>query len=139
MGNEIQHADRRLRRVTAIVLAIATILAVALVLAFHRWLSDYAASVPTGYLVKNLRGWIGLTAFAGSLCLFALAAYTAMRARRATAEQRWPVQAARVLRDTVVRHGDDALRIARLLNLVALVLVAIAAAAILLGWRLFSV
>jgi hypothetical protein len=43
------------------------------------------------------------------------------------------------LRNTVVRRGEEALRIARLLNLVALVLGAIGVAAILLAWRLFTV
>lgn len=139
MDDEIQRADLRLRRVTAIVLVLAAILATALVIAFGRWLSDFAASVPTGHLVQRLRPWIGVAAIACSLCLFALAAYAAVHARRAAAERRWPLQRARVLRDTVVRRGDAALRIARLLNLVALVLVAIGVATVLLGWRLFAV
>lgn len=139
MDDEILRADLRLRRVTAIVLVLAAMLAAVLVVAFGRWLSDFAVAVPTEDLVRRLRTWIGLAAIACSLCLFALAAYAAVNARRATAERRWPLQRARVLRDTVVRHGEPALRIARLLNLVALVLVAIGAAAILLGWRLFAV
>jgi hypothetical protein len=68
-----------------------------------------------------------------------LAACAAVVARGAAAEQRWPVRRARVLRNTVVRRGEEALRIARLLNLVALVLGAIGVAAILLAWRLFTV
>jgi hypothetical protein len=139
MDNEIQHADVRLRRVTAIVLVLAGVLAVALVLAFHRWLSDFATMVPTEHLVARLRPWIGAGAIACSACLLLLAAHAAVRARAAAAEQRWPVRRSRVLRDTVVRHGADALRIARLLNLVALVVTVIGVAAIVLAWRLFSV
>jgi hypothetical protein len=139
MHDEIQRADLRLRRTTAIVLVIAALLAALLVFAFGRWLSEFAAAVPTEHLVLRLRPWIGIAAIASSLCLFVLAGLAATRARRATVERRWPVRGARVLRDTVVRNGDAALRIARLLNLVALVLVAIGAAAILLGWRLFAV
>jgi hypothetical protein len=139
MDNEIQHADLRLRRVTAIVLVLAGAIAALLVFAFQRWLADFATTLPTEDLVARLRPWIGAGAIACSACLLLLAAYAAVRARAATAEKRWPVQRSRVLRDTVVRHGDDALRIARLLNLVALVLTAISVATIVLAWRLFSV
>lgn len=137
--HEILHADLRLRRVTAIVLVLAGVLAALLVLAFHRWLSDFATTVPTEHLVARLRPWIGAGAIACSACLLLLAAYAAVHARAAATEERWPAQRSRVLRDTVVRHGADALRVARLLNLVALVLTAIGIATIVLAWRLFTV
>lgn len=139
MEQEIQRADRRLRRMTAVVLVLAAVLAAALVIAFHRWLSEFAAAVPTAQLVGRMRPWIGAGAIACSACLLLLAGYAILRARAATRQQRWPVQGARVLRDTRVRHGADARKVARLLNLVALVLTTIGVAATAIAWRLFSV
>lgn len=139
MENEIQQADPRLRRVTAIVLVLAVILAGAFVLMFRHWLADFATTVPTENLVARLRPWIGAAVVACSACVLVLAACAAVVARGAAAEKRWPIQRARVLRNTVVRHGEEALRIARLLSLVALVLGIIGVAAILLAWRLFTI
>lgn len=139
MENEIQQADPRLRRVTAIVLVLSVILAGAFVLMFRHWLADFATTVPTEDLVAHLRPWLGAAVVACSACVLVLAGCAAVVARGAAAEKRWPVRRARVLRNTVVRNGEQALRIARLLNLVALVLGAIGVAALVLAWRLFTV
>lgn len=139
MENEIQRADLRLRRTTAVVLVFATALAAVLVFAFHRWLSEFATTLQTEQLIARLRPWIGAGAIACSTCLLVMAGHASLRARAAMTQQRWPVQGARVLRDTVVRSGADALKVARLLNLVALALAVIGVAAIVLAWRLFSV
>jgi hypothetical protein len=68
-----------------------------------------------------------------------LAVHAWRRGRAAAAQRRWPVANARVLRDTPIRRGDAALAIARLLNLVSLMLLAFAVAMIALSWRLFLV
>ena len=139
MSEEIQHADLRFRRVTIVVVAIAALAALATVFMFQRWLGELAATLPTDLLIAQMRRWIGVAATACSLCVLLLAGHAAVQARRIKAGQRWPVERARVMRDTVVRRGDAALRIGRLLNVTALVLVVVGVATALLSWRLFSV
>ncbi len=139
MDNGIQPADLRLRRITAIVLALATVLALVLVIAFHHWLSDFSTTLPPAQLVEQLRAWIGASAIASGACLLVLGAAAALRARAAAAQQRWPVSGARVLRDTRVRHGEAALRVVRMLTIVSLLLVAFGVAALVVAWRLFTI
>lgn len=139
MDNGIQPADLRLRRITAIVLALATVLALVLVIAFHHWLSDFSTTLPPAQLVEQLRAWIGASAIASGACLLVLGAAAALRARTAAAQQRWPVSGARVLRDTRVRHGEAALRVVRMLTIVSLLLVAFGVAALVVAWRLFTI
>ncbi len=138
MSEEIQRADVRLRRMTVVVVAVAALAALASVIAFQRWLADLAATLPTELLIARMRHWIGIGATAGSICILLLAGHAAIHARRINAGQRWPAEQARVLRDTVVRRGEAALRIGRLLNITALVLIVVGVAAALLSWRLFS-
>lgn len=139
MSEEIQRADLRLRRTTIAVLAFAALAALVSILTFQRWLGELAATLPTELLIAQVRRWIGVAATACSLCILLLAGHAAVQARRINAGQRWPVERARVLRDTVVRRGEAALRIGRLLNVTALVLIVVGAATALLSWRLFSV
>jgi hypothetical protein len=61
------------------------------------------------------------------------------RGGAAVAQRRWPVANTRGLRDTPVRRGEAALGIARVLNMVSLMLLAFAVALIALSWRLFLV
>ena len=139
MSEEIQRADVRMRRITVVVIAVAALAALASVIAFQRWLGELAATLPTELLIANMRRWIGIAATAGSICILLLAGHAAIQARRINAGQRWPLEQARVLRDTVVRRGEAALRIGRLLNVTALVLIVVGVATALLSWRLFSV
>ena len=139
MTREIQRADVRLRRTTAIVLALAVPAAAACVFFGERWLTERAAAVSTQALIVQMRHWIGIAAAIGSMCLLALATHALLRARAAAAQQRWPVAGARVLRDAPVRTGDAALRAARLLQLVSLLLFVFAGATFALSWRLFGV
>ncbi|MFI4969543.1 MAG: hypothetical protein ACHP7D_05015 [Lysobacterales bacterium] len=138
MNTEIQHADLRLRRVTILVLGVAGLAAFALLIGVQHWMTNIAASMPAERLVASLRRWIGFAMTASALCLALLAGYSARVARRARAQQRWPLAEARVLRDTPIRRGEFAMSIGRLLNVAAVILVVLALAAALLGWRLFS-
>jgi hypothetical protein len=138
MSEEIQRADLRLRHITIVVVVIAALAALASVVVFQRWLGELAATLPTDLLIAHVRRWIGVAATACSLCVLLLAGHAAVQARRVNAGQRWPVERARVLRDTVVRRGEAALRIGRLLDITALVLVMVGVATALLSWRLFS-
>lgn len=138
MSTEIQRADAGLRRTTLVMLALAAILAVACVFAFHQWMLHQSAALPTEQLIVRLRHWIGLAMTASALCLLLLAGHSARAARRVAEQRRWPLAEARVLRDTPIRSGDAALRIGRLLNGTAVVLVLLALGVGLLSWRLFS-
>ena len=138
MNTDIQRADLRLRRLTVVVLSVAVLIALALLFAVQHWMTNVAASMPAERLVTSLRRWIGVAMAASALCLALLAGQAARLARGAHAQQRWPLAEARVLRDTQIRRGEFATRIGHLLNVVAVVLVVLALAAALLGWRLFT-
>lgn len=136
MPIDIQRADPRLRRRSPIVLALSTVAAIACVVTFHHWITQQAASLPTELLIAQLRRWIGIALTASGLCLLLLAGYAARLARRVIAARRWPLADARVLRDTPILREAAALRLGRWLNIVAIVLVVLAVAAGVLGWRL---
>jgi hypothetical protein len=139
MNVEIQPADVRLRRVSAVVLLLALLAAVATVLLARDWMIARAvASTPT-QLVAQMRQWIGIAAIAAGACLLLLAIHAWRLSRATRAQQRWPLIEARVLRDTPVRHGEAALRIGRMLHVVSLLLFGFAAAIVAIGWRLFAV
>lgn len=139
MTTEIQRADVRLRRTTVIVLALAVLVAAMVVFLAQRWLVERAIASSVEDLVVQMRRWIGIAVALSAACLLVLAIHALRRARASAAQRRWPVAGARVLRDTPVRHGDAALRVARVLHLLALLLFVFAAATFALGWRLFGV
>jgi hypothetical protein len=139
MNTEIQRADIGLRRVTLIVLILATLAAAGLVLLARNWMIAKAIASTPQELVVQMRFWISIASMSCGLCLLLLAAYTWRLARRASTQRRWPLAEARVLRDTPIRHGDAALATARLLNMVSLLLFVFSAATIVLSWRLFAV
>jgi hypothetical protein len=138
MTTEILHADRRLRRVTIAVLAIAALVALGSVHAYQTWLTQHAASMPMEQLVARLRHDIGIAVIASGVCLLLLAGYAGRMANRVKKERRWPLSGARVLRDTPIRREQAALRIGRLLDIAAFALILFGVAAVLLSWRLFS-
>ena len=137
MGIEIHRADIRLRRLTVVVFMLAALGAVVVVLLASQWMIEQAIVSTPEQLVSRMRQWLGAVSIACGLCLLALAMHAWRRGRAASAERRWPLANARVLRDTPVRHGEAALRIARLLNLVSLMLLVFAVATMALSWRLF--
>ena len=139
MTTDIQPADRRLRRVTAVVLALAALAAIILVFAFQHWMTHLADRLPTEQLIVQLRRWIGLAMIAGGLCLLLLAGYAAWLARATLEQRRWPPASWRVLHDTPIRHDGAAKLIGRRLNITALVLTLLAVATAVLSWRLFAV
>jgi hypothetical protein len=138
MTIEILCADLRLRRVTIAVLALALLAALALVFAFHAWMSGLAARLPAEVFILQLRHGIGFALIACGLCLLLLAGYAARMARRVRTERRWPLGNARVLRDTPIVRDQAAARIGRLLDAAALVLILFGVAAAVLSWRLFA-
>ena len=139
MPIDIQPADRRLRRVTAVVLALATVAAIILVFTFQHWMTHLAGRLPTEQLIVQLRRWIGLAMVASGLCLLLLAGYAARLARATLEQRRWPPAAWRVLHDTQIRHDEAAKRIGGGLNIAALALILLAIATAVSSWRLFAV
>ena len=73
MNEDIQTADPRLRRITLVALALAGVAALAVVVAFHHWMTRQAAVLPAEQLVARLRLWIGIAMTASGLCLLLLA------------------------------------------------------------------
>lgn len=138
MPTDIQPADPRLQRVTTIVLALAVLATIVLLLAFRHWLANLADRLPTEQLVMQLRRGISFATLAIALCLLVLAGYAARLARRIIEERRWPLAAMRVLRDTPIRRGDNAQKIAGWLNGTAVLLMLVAVATVVLSWRLFT-
>jgi hypothetical protein len=137
MTIDIQPADRRLRRVTAVALVLAALAAIVLVLAFEHWIKRLPERLPTPQLVVQLRRGIAIAMLACGLCLLLLAGDAARLARRIIEERRWPLVAMRVLRDTPIRRDAAALRLSRRFNIAAGVLIVLAIGTGWLSWRLF--
>ena len=112
MNEDIQTADPRLRRITLVALALAGVAALAVVVAFHHWMTRQAAVLPAEQLVARLRLWIGIAMTASGLCLLLLAGCAARLARTTLDQRRWPPSSLRVLRDTPVRREAAAAAVA---------------------------
>jgi hypothetical protein len=138
MDTEIQRADRHLRRRTSIVLVAAAIAAIATLAAATHWMHAHAFATDPRQLIVEMRRWLAAVAFGCAACVFALAFHAWSRARRASAERRWPLQAARLLRDARIRRGDEVLPVVRMLNLVAAMLTLVGIAAAVLAVRLLT-
>ena len=138
MNVEIQRADLRLRRRTFILLGAALLGAVLLMVLFHGWIGRSVRTLPEPQLVFELRRMIGFAVTGCGLCLLLLAAYAARLAHRVIEQRRWPLRGARVMRDTRVRTGADAMTIGRVLNMAAIGLIALAIGVGMLSWRLFG-
>lgn len=131
-------ADPGLRRQTFVVLGIAVLLAIVAVVVFQHWLTAIANVAGTDQLIVRLRQLIGIAVTGSALCLAFLAWYAARKATLITQYQQWPLPGVRVLRNTPVRRGDDAMKVRLGLNLAAGVLLLLAVAAGVISWRLLS-
>ncbi|HEY0230941.1 MAG TPA: hypothetical protein VGC55_06800 [Dokdonella sp.] len=138
MNHEILRADVRLRRVSFAVLALATVVAFILIFAFQRWLVHTTETMPTAQLIAQLRLWIGGALVACGVCVLLLAGYAARLARRIFEQGRWPLEDARVLQDTPIRRHAEAAKIARTMNIAAVLLMLLAAGLAAISWRLFG-
>lgn len=137
MDNEIQHADQRLRRVTTIVLSLATTGSIAVIYAFHQWLLRASATLPTRQLVMQVHAWGGICITGVGLCLLLLAGYFARIAQRTMAQKRWPPESMKMLLDTPIRRDQRAVSTGRALNFIALALMALAVLAGVMSWQMF--
>ena len=138
MNVEIHRADPRVRRLTLITLSAGLLAAILLMTLFHHWLDRSTVAMPGELLVLEMRRMMGITGMASGLCVLLLAGYVARLARRVSEERRWPLRTSRVVRDTRVRSDEAAVTFARTLNIIAVVLIALAIGIGVSGWRLFG-
>jgi hypothetical protein len=136
--SELMRADRRLRRLTWVVVGIAVVVAVAAIALFHHWLEGVGETTQTNLFVLQIRRLIGIAVTGSAVCLALLAGYAAFKGGRTLGAGQWPAPGTRVLRDTVIRRGRDAMRIGRLMRVAALVLLVLAASAGAVSWRIFT-
>lgn len=138
MNIEIHRADPQLRRLTLVVLAFAMLAAILLLVWFHHWLDRSTVAMPAERFALEMQRMIGITSTGSGLCVLLLAGYAARLGRRVIDERRWPLRGSRVVLDTRVRTGADAVSFGRMLNIVAVVLIVLAIGFGVLGWRLFG-
>jgi hypothetical protein len=138
MGAEIQQADPQLRRRTFAVLGAAVVIAILVTTWFHGWLHRSTAEMGREVFVLQIHRMVGISSTLLALCVLALAGYAARVSRRITEAQRWPLRDERVVLDTRVRSGEEALALASTLRLVALVLIVIAFAVGIFGWSIVA-
>lgn len=136
MEPEIMHADRRQRRLVATAIVLGLALALASVFWFRHALEAHAETVTTQRFMDDLRLWLGILAAVAGICFALLAAHAARTAAAIRKEQRWPLAAARPLRDTPVLRGAQALARTRWLSLAAILALLGALGAGLVGARL---
>jgi hypothetical protein len=139
MNAEIHRADPHMRRLTLVVMSAAALIAILLLAWFRHWLDRSTIATPADLFMLEMRRMIGITGMGCGLCVLLLAGYVARLARRVIEERRWPLKSSRVVLDTHVRSGEAAIRFARILNIVAILLIVLALGAGLSGWRAFGV
>jgi hypothetical protein len=126
---EIVRADAEIRRRTLICLVVATLLGAAALSAVTSRLSEVRS-------IESLRLWLWVTIALMSLGSAAFSAYAAALANRIIRAGRYPTPGQRVVRDTPVKRGSEARKVATLLRAVALVMASASIALPILVWRL---
>ena len=138
MSKDLLRADLPLRRTTWIVLGIAGLACVVALVAFQRWLGGFGEDVPIADLVARMNKLIAIALTGSALCFAVLAWLAARTSRRAVETGQWPAPDARVIRDTPVRRGLAARRIARQFEIAGIVLLLLALGAGAMSLRLFG-
>ncbi len=138
MSELIQPADRRLRRISIVVIAAAALLALIGVIAFQRWLNDVSAGLSHRDLVAHLRGMIALALAGSALCLAVLAMVCARMLRQLREQRRWPLAGSKVIRATRIRRDAETIPLIRWLTVAVVLLLVLALAGGLLSWRLYQ-
>ena len=117
----IQPADPDLRRRTLLLVAVALALACAGFYLLQHWIADLQSESPEEALAALLTAlrWSTLSMTA---LLLGLAVYLWRFSARVRHDQRFPPTAQRVVRDTLILEGTDALGRARTLRVLAVIL-----------------
>lgn len=131
-------ADLRLRRQTLVAMGISLVLAVFAIILFQQWLNSVGSMPGTDLLILRLRRTIGLALTGSAICLALLAWYSVNRASRARLADQWPLPDTRVIRDTPIRRGVAAQKIANRLQAAAIILLVLAFAAGYVSWQMLS-
>jgi hypothetical protein len=109
--NEIQLADLAHRRRVMHILCAATIILVALAVAFEFWLHFLSANMNASELVAVIKPMLGIYVMLMAACVVALGVYLVLRCKRIVHDQRYPPRDVPVIRDTPIREGADAVRL----------------------------
>ena len=117
---------------------IAIVLAVLAMFSFQQWLNSIGSMPGTDLLIFRLRRTIGLGLTGSAICLALLAWYSANKASRAKIANQWPLPGTRVIRDTPIRRGPAAQKVASQLQAAAIVLLVLAFAAGYVSWQMLS-
>ncbi|HST27785.1 MAG TPA: hypothetical protein VLK26_05390 [Rudaea sp.] len=129
---QIQKVDPVYRRRVLAILAIAAIAMLALLFGFSHWLQHAAQDMDTARLQASVKRLIAGCVILMTLCLLLLGRHLLLRGRRIVRDRRYPANDSRPLRDTLVREGDEAIRVgnaSRVAGLIACLLgVAVAVA-----------
>lgn len=136
MEQQVVRADPDKRRRFIVVMSAATLVALSLVIGVSVWLAAWADTVRTVELIGYLRLGLAIALAGCGVCLLLLAGHSALSARRVLETGQWPLPGAWVLRDQVVRRGDTARRIARWMQVAAVLMVLFAFAAGFVSLRL---
>ena len=131
---QIQPADPAQRRRVAIILAIAAIVLIAAYFAFDHWLQHAALRMNTTDLVRSVGRLISTCVIAMTMCLLLLGRHLLLRGRRIVRDRRYPANDARVLRDTPVREGEQAVRIGNASRIAGLITCLLGVAVAVAGW-----
>lgn len=135
---EIQSADRKLRFVAIILLVLMMILALASLLLLERWIIGVQALEPELALGK-LHSALWWLLVAGCLSLAVFGAWLWRLGNAIKAAQRFPLPGARVIRDTPVLNGDDAIRRSMLFRGLGIFLLLATIALAVLAWRFWAI
>lgn len=131
---QIQPADPAQRRRVAVILTIAAIVLIAAYFAFDHWLEDAAQRMTTTELVRSVGRMISICVIAMTVCLLLLGRHLLLRGRRIVRDRRYPANDARVLRDTPVREGGEAVRIGNASRIAGLITCLLGVAVAVAGW-----
>jgi hypothetical protein len=142
MAMDIQKADPEARRRAAALVVFGAAVGVVLLLWFERslpGLSEWVTEKPE-LVASRARLLLSVIGVMMILPLVGFAVYTWLLGRRITSGGRFPPRSMRVLRDTVVLTGQVAESRARVMKLLALVLISLALGLlIILFWLAFSI
>jgi hypothetical protein len=131
----IQAADPALRRRVAIILGVAVVVMLAVYAGLRHWLMQAGARLGTADLVTTIHHALMICVTLIVVCLLLLGRHLLLRGRRIMRDRRYPANDARVLRDTPVREGEDAVRIGNASRVAGLIVCLIAIATAIVGWR----
>ena len=131
---DIQPADPGQRRRVAITLFSAAIGLLAVVVAFELWLQHVSEQLDTRHLIEKIKPPLAVCLALIAICIACLGMHLIARGKRIVEDRRFPARDTRTIRDTLVREGDDAIRIGFASQIGGLILCVLALVVTVFGW-----